>query len=224
MSMSDWEVQQDIALSEFIQSIEDEYHETYRNQAVLEHRKERLQTYYGSHMDIAIDCIVMGEKALEIEDIDSTASLLLSSIATEVLIKFVIIKPLVTGFVTQESIAELVSELIMNRTGIQQYSKLLFESFDVLLELDCKFRDYKRQSSKKTLWEERCDINTIRNKIAHQAFFCERNDAKLSNRVFSEFLKLTHRLLDRLDFHVDEKHKIRFGTQGQRRFKIFDDD
>jgi len=86
--MSYDEALQEAAFDEFISSMAEELYEEHRDQAIEEFITERLQSYYERNPSIAINAVTFLKNSKSLEDEDSTSSLLYSSIATEVILKF----------------------------------------------------------------------------------------------------------------------------------------
>lgn len=216
MSMSYDEAQQEAAYDEFISSMAEELYEEHRDQAIEEFITERLQSYYERNPSIAINAVTFLKNSKFLEDEDPTASLLYSSIATEVILKAVILKPIVSGLVHSESISELIATVLTKQTGVDRFKDLIFKILEEYVELDEGAVQYRRPDSQTSLWKERELVQKARNNVAHRAETCSVADAQLSLAVANEFYLLTERLVVALGFHFEHSGEIRFGVPGQQ--------
>jgi len=213
-----YELEQEAAYDEFVSSLADELYEEHRDQAIEEFVTERLQSYYHSNPLIAVKAINFLNLSAERISIDPTASLLYSAISTEVILKSVILKPIVSGLVHSESVAEHISSLLIKQTGIDRFKELIFQILEDYISLPGGAVNYRRQGSNISLWAERAKIQSIRNNIAHQASTCSVQDAELSHQVALAFYELTEKLINSLGFHFDNERKILGGQPNQESF------
>ncbi len=216
MSIDRYEAEREEAYDEFVSSLAEELYEDHRNQAIDEFVTERLQSYYHSNPLIATKAVNFLILSAERTSSDPTASLLYSAICTEVILKSVILKPLVSGLVHSESVAELISTLLVKQTGIDRFKELIFRILEDNIDLPCGAANYRRENSSTLLWKEREKIQALRNNIAHQANTCSVQDAELSYQVAVAFLELTEKLIKNLGFHFDNDFKIAGGEFGQK--------
>lgn len=216
MSMSYEEAQQEAAYDEFVASLAEELYDEHRNQAIEEFITERLQSYYERNSSIAVNALKFLETSKSLLDTDPTASLLYSSITTEVILKAVILKPIVSGLVHSESISELIATVLTKQTGVDRFKDLIFKILEEYVEIDEGAAKYSRPESEVSLWKEREIVQKVRNAIAHRAEFCSVDDAQRSLAVANEFHSLTERLIVALGFHFDSAGEIRFGVPGQQ--------
>ncbi|MBA7537731.1 hypothetical protein ES705_30000 [subsurface metagenome] len=208
MSIDYWEAEQEAAYEEFVESLAKELYEEHKEQAIYEFIEERLQSYYLQNRDIAMNAIQFVEKSKKIVELEPTTSLLYSSIATEVILKSVLLKPVVAGLVHTESLAELVSSILVRQTGIDRFKELVFKILESHITFDNGIANYKREESTDTLWTERSRIQKVRNKIMHQADLCCIEDAKLSYSVASTFFDLTKLLVENIGFRFEANGEL----------------
>ncbi len=204
--MDYYEAEQEAAYDEFVESLAKELYEEHKEQAIDEFIEERLQSYYLKNPDIAVNAIGFIKKSKSIIDTDPTASLLYSSIATEVILKFVLLKPVVAGLVHTESLAELISNVLVKQSGVDRFKEIVFQILENHIEFEGGIANYKRQESNETLWAERGNIQKLRNKIMHQAESCTQEEAQLSHIVSLTVFALTKLLVENIGF--------KFGTNG----------
>ncbi|WP_146071908.1 hypothetical protein [Marinobacterium lutimaris] len=214
--MSYEEAEQEAAYDEFVASLAEELYDEHRDQAIEEFITERLQSYYERNSSIAVSALKFLETSKSLLDKDPTASLLYSSIATEVILKTVILKPIVSGLVHSESISELIATVLTKQTGVDRFKDLIFKILEEYVEINEGAAKYSRPKSSMSLWKERELVQKVRNAVAHRAEFCSVADAQLSMAIANEFYLLTERLIGALGFHFDSSGKIRFGVPGQQ--------
>lgn len=218
MSIDRYEAEREDAYDEFVSSLAEELYEEHRDQAIDEFVIERLQSYYHSNPLIATKAVNFLILSAERTSSDPTASLLYSAISTEVILKSVILKPIVSGLVHSESVAELISTLLVKQAGIDRFKELIFQILEDNINLPGGAASYCREDSKASLWKEREKIQVLRNNIAHQANTCSVQDAELSYQVAMAFFGLTEKLINSLGFHFDSDCKITGGQAGQASF------
>jgi hypothetical protein len=215
VSIDLYEAEQEAAYAEFASSLAEELYEEHRDQAIEEFVTERLQSYYLSNPLIATKAVNFLFLSAERISSDPTASLLYSAISTEVILKAVILKPIVSGLVHSESVAELISTLLTKQTGIDRFKELIFRILEENINLPNGAAGYCRQGSKASLWKERETVQNLRNNIAHQANTCSEQEAELSYQVALTFYELTRTLIGNLGFYFDSDGKIALGQPEQ---------
>jgi hypothetical protein len=94
--------------------------------------------------------------------------------------------------------------MLVKQTGVDRFKKQVFEILENHIEFDDGFAKYSREGSNLNLWEERQKIHGIRNKIMHQAVFCDKEDAELSYSVALTFFCLTKLLIENVGFSIKE--------------------
>lgn len=205
MSMDYWEAEQESAYASFMNALSAELYEEHRDRAINDFVYQRLKSYYSLHPNIAKESVSILMESRNVFDASPTASLMLSASATEVLIKNVLLKPIVYGSVHRESLANLISEMLANQTGIDKFRNLLFGILSEFVNFGEDFKDYKRSGSKKTLWEERSDVHKIRNKIAHEAILCSASDARLSLGVAECFYGIIKLIIEGMEYRITKE-------------------
>ncbi|SEQ39546.1 hypothetical protein SAMN03080615_01358 [Amphritea atlantica] len=195
MSMDWYEAEQEQAYSEFIDSLAAELYDEHKEQAIAEFVSERLASYYKTHAHMAEDAITFLKKSQSLQDSEPTASLIFSSTVTEVLLKSVLLKPIVYGLVHTESLAELISTVLVKQAGIDRFKELVFGILEHHIHFESGISNYCREGADVPLWKEREGIQVLRNKVLHQAKTCNKYDAERSLGVAMAFINLTNLLL-----------------------------
>ncbi len=205
----DWcEAQQEEAYSAMMDSLAEELYPEHKEQAIDEFIDDRLKSYYLKNNEIAVNAILFIKKAKELVSSDPTASLLYSSIATEVVLKSILLKPVVFGLVHTESLAELVSSMLLKQSGVDRFKKLVFSILESHIEFDGGIENYKRDGCKINLWNERAEIQKVRNNIMHQTQECSEEQADTAYLVAVVFFRLTKLLIKNIGFKFDDEWKI----------------
>ena len=188
------------------QALEDLYEE-FKEQAIEEFTSERLRSYYLANPLLAKPALDSLAEARNLITVNPTASLIFSNIAIEVGLKATLLKPIVYGLVHTDSIADLIADLTVSRTGKDRYRTLLFRILKVHGKVD--LADYKRRKSNRTLWEEIAPVQKLRNAVLHRAEKVSRSDADLSLCVGSDILEhIFPSVLKAMDLHLHDGYRI----------------
>lgn len=206
MSIDPWEEEQEAAYEEFVDSLSKELYDEHKEQAIDEFINDRLRSFYMSNPGIAVHARLFERKANELIDSDPTCSLIYSSIATEVIIKSVILKPIISGLVHSEAVSELVASLIIKQSGVDRFRNLIYKISSDYAGIDLS--ELKRKDSKKLMWQEREEIQEIRNKIMHQAVDCTKEQAQLSYDIARHIFWVAKELIVKLGFKFEENGNI----------------
>jgi hypothetical protein len=204
MGMDLWEYQQEEAMAAYHEEL---YENELKERAIEEFTEERLTSFYFEHPDILRQSFeILRESKLVLEHSPS-ASLLLSCSCIEVSVKSGILKPIIYGLVHSEVAADIIANTSIKQTGLDRFRDLLAKLISNVASFDIK--TYTRSGASKTLWNERADIQTIRNKIAHQAQKCTKDQAELSINVAESFLKeLIPNILSALNLEINQNHEV----------------
>ena len=208
MSMDWWEAEQEAGYEQFVESLAKELYTEHREQAIQEFVSERLKSYYKEHNDIAVGSLLFLRKAKELRESEPTSSLLLSSTATEVILKSVLLKPVVFGLVHTDSLAELVANMLVRQAGIDRFKELVFKVLEHHIDFGSGVSTYCRKDSNQPLWSERAHVQEIRNRISHRAEFCTDKDARLSLDVGTTFFMLTKLLIENIGYKMNKEGLI----------------
>jgi hypothetical protein len=199
MTMTEQEAQRE-------QWLDDLYAE-HKEQAIEEFTTDRLQSYYLKNPLLAEPSIRALAQARDLLSLNPSASLVFATIAIEVGLKVVLLKPIVHGLVHSESAAGLIAELSIGHTSVDKFRNLLFQ---LLLEhggIDLK--NFCREGSKEKLWEEMGEVQKKRNAILHRGEVFANDDAGRAIEVASAILKnLFPTLITKLGFHLHDDVRI----------------
>jgi hypothetical protein len=127
-----------------------------KEQAIEEFTGELLQSYYRNNGLLAKPAFDALIDARSLMNTSITAAFLFSAIAMEAALKESLLKPIVHGLVHAESVASLVTDLVMGHQSMDRHKDLLLQ---ILLEHGgVDLLSYKRSDSARNIWEE---IKTI---------------------------------------------------------------
>ena len=118
--------------------------------------------------------------------LSSRASLVLATTAIEVGLKRIILEPVVYGLVHDESIAGLITDLVVSARQ-SDYRKLLLRILADHGGVDLE--TFKREDGQKDLWEEIKDIQKRRNEIIHRAEATSEENASLAVAVATTIIE-----------------------------------
>ena len=188
------------------QAIEELYEEM-RAQAIEEFTEERLQAYYLANKLLAKPAVDFLSQARTVRTSNSTAGFLLAAIAIEVGLKATLIKPIVYGLVHAESVASLITDLTLSPMGLERYRELLFQLLKMQGGTDLK--NYQRQDSRKTLWEEILEVKKLRNATMHRAQSVMEVNTALALGVASVITEtIFPSVLRAMDLHLHDGYRI----------------
>lgn len=169
--------------------------------AIEEFIEERLQSYFISHPDIIQNSIFALQESKNLLKNHPTSAFIFSSIAIEVVLKLSIIKPFVYGVVHSESVASIVTDMVIKQPGIDRFSKFLFQAVKDFCGVD--FKNYKRKNSKIALWEEMNGVQQKRNLIMHNASFVSADDAEFALTIAKCLLESVFpMIIEKVGFHI----------------------
>jgi hypothetical protein len=165
-----------------------EFFETNYEKAVKVFRSERLQSFYVKHPDLAVSALEALNYARTLMPTHPRAALVFATTSTELVIKNVLLRPLISGLVHSEDLASLIVEQSTNQTGLGHYQKLLagiifeFSSFEL--------STLKRPNSSHTLWEEITIVQDARNGVIHRGKSVEAEMATRSIEIADMLLNV----------------------------------
>jgi len=182
-------------------------YEEHKKEAITEFKYERLCSYYENNKMLAKPAFESLYEARKLNEINPTGGLIFSSIAIEVGIKTILLKPIVCGLVNTESVVSLIIDMVFSHQSMDKYRELLFGLMRLHGGID--LTTLKIQGSNKNFWNEIKDIQKIRNDIIHKAEKASKNNANLALSIASEILeKIFPEVMNKMGFHLHENYKI----------------
>ena len=163
---SDYELNYDDRLDEPDEFDLEIYRQQIYDDAVKQFTEERLQSYYLTNPRLAepaLDALIDAQSLLSTQPL---AALVFATTSTELAIKAVLLRPIVSGLVHTEGLAAFITDLATQHTGMDRFRALLTEILAQFGGVDLK--TYTRPNSKRNLWQEIDDIQTARNGVIHR--------------------------------------------------------
>lgn len=181
----------------------EEHRDDLYQEAIKEFTAERLRSYYLAHPNLAQAAHDSLKEAQSLQQGYPRAALISSAIAVEVGIKVVLLQPIVFGLVHTEALAELITDLTTQHTGMDRFQALLAEILKHYGGVDLK--TYTRPDSKNTLWQEIGEIQKARNRVMHRGEMPEENSSKQGIAVADTILhQLFPEVLRKLNLHLHD--------------------
>lgn len=179
----------------------------HKEQAIEEFTDERLQSYYIAHPSIAEPPLRSLDQARKLLPHYPTAAFVFAAIAIEVGLKVALLKPVVYGLVHSESIAGIITDMVIAHTGFDRFRKLLLHILSEYGGVDLD--QFKRQGASKTLWEEMEEVRKRRNQIIHRAEIATDDESQKAIAVASSVLEeLFPAVVKNLGFHTHKNGRV----------------
>ena len=200
MSIMTWE---EAAYDEAMSAL----YEEHKEQAIQEFTVERLQSYYIHYPDIAKPAFHALSEARQLISRHPTASFIFSAISIEVGIKVTLLKPVVYGLVHSESLASIITDMVIRQTSIDRFQKLLFKILSEYGGIDLDI--LKRPRSPKLLWDEMKNVQKRRNQVIHRAERVNINESKQALSVAAYVLEnIFPNLVEYIDLHIHKDGSV----------------
>jgi hypothetical protein len=135
-------------------------------QAIDEFALERLRSYYIANPNLVKDVVSVFKEAKKLIDISPSASLVLFTTAIELGLKTALLKPVIYGLVHNESVADLISDLVVRQNGFDRFKPLLAQVVSEYGGID--FDTFTIEGHEKTMWEEITVLQKARNGVVHR--------------------------------------------------------
>jgi hypothetical protein len=190
------------------EAAKDEFIEEISLQAISDFTNERLRSFYEQNTNLmrpAIDAFQEGKKLYN--STYYSASLVFFMTCIELLLKATILKPIVSGLVHHEALAEIIVEHTLGQAGFDRYEKLLEILISTFADLELKKISRDNESAK--LFNECKALQQIRNKIIHRGDVCTKENAENARKVSVAVYELIVKpILGALDLKVGENGVI----------------
>jgi hypothetical protein len=163
--------------------------------AVEEFQTERLQSFYKDHMDLAIKPVQMAKEARSVLEQSPSAALALATASIEVGFKAIILRPIISGLVHEESLAALVTDVFVKSAKQDGALKIVYQVLKKYASIDLQQIILPKHA--KSYWLEIGEAQEFRNGVLHRAEMCSRRDGErvvelaeyLWNVIFLEIIK-----------------------------------
>jgi hypothetical protein len=188
---------------EHAEILADDAYERNYERAIEAFTSERLQSFYLKESELAVPALNSLSHAKELLNPFHKAALLFAVTAIELTVKNVLLKPIISGLVHTEDLADFIADLTTTHAGMDRFRKLLT---GILTEYGgVELTSFKRKSSTKTLWEEISVVQRARNSVVHKGDDADVATAVLSISVAETLLtEIFPRVLKNLGLHVHE--------------------
>ena len=182
-------------------------YEEHKEQAIQEFTVERLQSYYIHYPDITKPAFHALSEARQLISRHPTASFIFSAISIEVGIKVTLLKPVVYGLVHSESLASIITDMVIRQTSIDRFQKLLFKILSEYGGIDLDI--LKRPRSPKLLWDEMKNVQKRRNQVVHRAESVNINESKQALSVAAYVLEnIFPNLVEYIKLHIHKDGSV----------------
>jgi hypothetical protein len=184
----------------------DFYSENY-DEAVSEFTLGRLQSYYLAQAELAVPAVRALQYAQSLMPRFHQGALVFAVTATELTVKNVLLRPIISGLVHSEDLASLIADLTTDQAGMDRFHKLLT---GILSQYGgFQLKSFKRVGSVRTLWEEMFEVQKARNGLIHRGDPTEEATAGLSIDVAHTLLvHIFPTILTRLGLHIHTPLRI----------------
>jgi hypothetical protein len=173
----------------------DEYEMEIANRAIEEFQTERLQSFYKDHRELALKPIHLGKEARLVLEESPSAALVLATASIEVGFKSIILRPIISGLVHEESLASLVTEVFVKSAKQDGVLKIVYQVLKKYASIDLQQMTLPQHN--KPYWMEITEAQELRNGVLHRAEACSKQDAErvielaeyLWNAIFLDVIK-----------------------------------
>jgi hypothetical protein len=200
MSYDEWDDRYD----QWISELSDELYPEHREQAISDFTTECFQRFYLAHPRISESPTRLLTEARGLLPEHPSAALVFAAAAMEVALKVTVLRPLLSGFVHKESIAEIFASLLTDRgSSFDRLKRLIFPVLSECAGLDLSF--FKRHGSAKPLWEEIQEVQNWRDLFLHRGDFASHIQSQTAIEVASAILETLFPLvITNLGLHLHE--------------------
>jgi hypothetical protein len=195
---------------------EDEYaYDAYMSEQYEEHKKdaieeftfERLQSYYSGNKLLAKPAFNVLKEARTLTAVNPTAGFVFAAISMEVGLKETLLKPIVSGLVHTDSVASLVTNLVVSHQSMDRYRELLLQILREHGGIDLD--SHKRPGSKKPVWQEIKEVQSRRNLVVHTAEPATEEHATMALGVAGTIVEeLFPNVVKKMGLHLHEGSRI----------------
>jgi len=154
----------------------EEYEMEMATRAIEDFQAERLQSFYKEHLDLALKPIKLWKESKSVLEQSPNAALVLATASIEVGLKSIIVQPIISGLVHEESLASFVTEVFIKGAKQDGVLKIVRQ---VLMKYASKdLQQITLPDHKKPYWTELGEAQELRNRVVHRAEACSKEDAE----------------------------------------------
>ncbi len=170
-------------------------------EAIRAFTNERMQSYYLKHPNLAQAAVGMMKEMTDLIKDHPVAALLFATSSIEITIRDLLVKPMLSGLVHNETVAQLVVGLAPREIGSDGFKGLLFGMLKKVADVD--LATHRRDGSNRMLWEEYRELQAERNKLIHSGISPSRQALAVFDSVALEFLNVIFpRVLHKLGIQI----------------------
>lgn len=190
----------------------EEYHaqlyEEMSGQAVAEFAGERLVSFYKANPTIAQKPLnLLSESRALLNSSYLSAALIHAFITIEVLIKEVFGRPLITGAIHHEGLADIIVQMAFAAKHLDPYTVFTQKVFSEIAGID--LTQHKRATATVNILEEVKALQKKRNCVIHRGETVTKHEAETAIAVAAEIMGVLFvALAKKLGFHVHEDYKL----------------
>lgn len=158
-----------------------------RDEIVDEYLTEKAASYYLNNPDMDHRALEALERArCLLEKDEPEASLVFSWSATELALRDVLMRPIVSGMLPDDTVGPLVAELVLRNRG---FEKVLLE---ILKEYGIDLKKVPDEADTKSIWQHIQAVRDARNGLLHQGKPIQDHLPAISIRLAEIVLKKLH--------------------------------
>ncbi len=181
----------DAAMDDMYYRLSQELYPAHAQQAIEEFTRARLRSYYLAHMDVLLPAGKTYKRAkILLDGGHAEASLVFSIVAVELFLKECLLRPVISGLIHSEAIADLVVDAALAQTGFKRYEQLLSGLFRELTGQN--LAAIQREGAHHPVLNEFSTLQVRRNLVVHRGESIEMKEAvhahEVAKAVFEEIL------------------------------------
>jgi hypothetical protein len=183
MSNDEW----DDKYNQWIDELSDELYPEHREQAITEFTEGCFRRYYLAHPETSVAAERLLTEARALLPAHSSAALVFATAAIEVGLRDAILRPLLSGYVHTDSVADLLVKEVTDRLAHDKLKKLIEPLLKTFMNLDLS--SFKRPESSELLWEEVRKAQLRRNRVVHDGVLASETDCVKAANVATYILE-----------------------------------
>lgn len=181
----------------------DELYREHKERAIEEFAAERLGSFYLANPLIARPSLEALAEARKLVEGHTSAAQIFATVAVEIGLKVVLLKPVVHGLVHSEPAAEIIADLTLRHTRFDFFHKLLSQILSEHGGVD--LQTYSRVTATKTLLDEIHEVQKCRDRVLHRAENASPKQAEQAIAVAEVILEeLFPAVVARLGLHLHD--------------------
>lgn len=168
---------------------------------------DRLRSYYISNPNLAIAVFDIHDEAEKVKIVSASSALVLFMTSIELGLKVALLEPVVYGLVHNDSVASLISNLVVRNNGLDRIGGLLVAVLKTYGNIN--FDEFKIEGYEKIMREQIIALQKIRNSVVHKGILVDHEIAEqarvVSQTILDVFLVA---VLNGLDLKISAQQTI----------------